>query len=123
MITVAILTSQNHSFSFYFIFLRFYLFILERGREGEKYQCVVASRMPPTGDLTHNPGMCPDWESNLQPFASQSSTQSTEPHSSHFQLMVPRGHVIDLSKKYFKVVIPIVYCRGRNLSSKKVSNL
>ena len=27
--------------------------------------------MGPTGDLTPNPGMCPDWESNLQPFGSQ----------------------------------------------------
>ena len=64
---------------------RFYLFIFkERGREeereGEKHQCVVASQAPPTGDLAHNPGMCPDWESNQQPFDSQASTQSTEPH-------------------------------------------
>ena len=29
-----------------------YLF-LERGREGEKHQCVVASEAPPTGDLAH----------------------------------------------------------------------
>ena len=28
--------------------------------EGEKHQCVVASRAPPTGDLTGNPGKCPD---------------------------------------------------------------
>ena len=42
---------------------KIYLF-RERGREGEregkKHQCVVASRTPPTGDLAHNPGMCPD---------------------------------------------------------------
>ena len=49
-------------------------------REGEKYQCVVASHMLPIGDLVHNPGMCPDWESNHQPFGSQAGTQSTEPH-------------------------------------------
>ena len=49
-------------------------------REGEKHQCVVASHTPPTGDLAHNPGMCPDWESNQQPFGLQSGTQSTEPH-------------------------------------------
>ena len=36
--------------------------------------------MPPTGDLVCNPGMCPDWELNHWPFASQSSTQFTEPH-------------------------------------------
>ena len=65
----------------------FYLLIFrERGREeereGEKCQCVVASRAPPTGDLACNPSMRPDWESNQQPFGSQAGTQwgSTEPH-------------------------------------------
>ena len=60
-----------------FIYLFIYLFIkinffLERGdgREREKYQCVVASCVPPTGDLACNPGMCPDWELNWLPFAS-----------------------------------------------------
>ena len=53
----------------------FYSFIFrkrgrEREREGEKHQCVAASRAPPTGYLAHNPGMCPDWESNWQPFGS-----------------------------------------------------
>ena len=47
-----------------------YLF-LERGEgketEEEKHQCVVASHVRPTGDLTHNPGMWPDWESNPDP--------------------------------------------------------
>ena len=62
---------------------RFYLFIFrERGRkgerEGEKHQCVVASHAPPSGDLAHSPGMCPDWESNQQPFGLQAGTQSTE---------------------------------------------
>ena len=55
-----------------YFFKRFYLFIFrERGREGErvgeKHQCVVASCVPPTGDLAHSPGMCPDWESNQRP--------------------------------------------------------
>ena len=36
-------------------------------REGEKHQCVLASHMPPSGDLANKPGMCPDWESNQQP--------------------------------------------------------
>ena len=36
--------------------------------------------MPPTGDPAHNPGMCPDQESNWWLFGSQASTQSTEPH-------------------------------------------
>ena len=34
----------------------------------------------PHGDLAANPGLCPDWESNWRPFASQACTQSTEPH-------------------------------------------
>ena len=41
---------------------------------------MVASYAPPTGDLASNPGMCPDWESNQQPFVSQAGAQSTEPH-------------------------------------------
>ena len=52
----------------------------EGEREGEKHHCGVASHMPPTGDLALNLGMCPDWESNQQPFGSQAGTQSTEPH-------------------------------------------
>ena len=73
-------------FKISFIYLlRFYLFIFrERGREGEregeKHQCVVASHTPPTGDLVHNPGMCPDWELNWWPLGSQAHAQSTEPH-------------------------------------------
>ena len=49
-------------------------------REGEKHQCVVVSHVLPTRDLAHNPGMCPDWESNWRPFGFQASTPSTEPH-------------------------------------------
>ena len=57
-------------FLFYLILFKdfIYLFFREReregAREGETYQCVVASHVPPTGDLACNPGMCPDWESN-----------------------------------------------------------
>ena len=52
----------------------------EGEREGEKRQCVVVSHVPPTGELAHNPGTCPDWEWNQRPFGSQASTQSIEPH-------------------------------------------
>ena len=31
-------------------------------------------------DLAHNPGMCPDWESNWRAFGSRARAQSTEPH-------------------------------------------
>ena len=55
-------------------FLSFFVF-RQRGsegeREGDKHQCVVASHLAPTGDLACNPGMCPDWESNWQPFGLQ----------------------------------------------------
>ena len=65
-------------------FLKILFIFRQRGREGEreeeKHQCVVASCMTTTGDLAHNPGMCPDWESNQQPFSSQAGAQSTEPH-------------------------------------------
>ena len=67
----------------YFLKKIFIYLFLEREREGEREgekQCVVASRMPPTGDMAHNPGMCPDWESNQRPFGSQADAQSTEPH-------------------------------------------
>ena len=42
--------------------------------------------MPLIRDLARHPGMCPDWESNWQPFGSQAlnplsaGTQSTDPH-------------------------------------------
>ena len=67
-----------------FIYLLF--FFTEKGkegeREGEKYQCVVASHVPPIGTQPCNPGTCPDWESNRRPFGSQSGAQSTGPHQS-----------------------------------------
>ena len=42
---------------------------------------MVACHVSSTGDLNHNPGMCPDWELNQCPFGSQAGTQFTEPHS------------------------------------------
>ena len=39
---------------------------------------MVASHMLPTGDPAHNPGVCPDWESNQQPFGLQAGAHSTE---------------------------------------------
>ena len=68
-----------------YIFYMFCLFIdlfLDRGggREREKQLYVVASCMPPTRDLSCNPGMCPDWELNWLPFGLQAGPQSAEPH-------------------------------------------
>ena len=45
----------------------------------ERHQ-LVASRVPPPGDLAQNPGMCPDQESNWRPSTLQNDAQSTEPH-------------------------------------------
>ena len=55
------------------LFKKNYLF-LDRGRRRKKERekninvqekhRLVASHTPPTGDLDHNPGMCPDWELN-----------------------------------------------------------
>ena len=59
----------------------------ERGREGEreeeKHQW---AREASIGCLSHaltkscNPGMCPDWESNQQPFTLRDDAPTTEPH-------------------------------------------
>ena len=68
------LKAQKGFFKILFIF-----FFRKKGKEGErvgeKYQCMVASSAPPTGDLAHNPGMCPEWESNWWPFGSQDGSQ------------------------------------------------
>ena len=45
-------------------FLIFLFTFRERGREGQKYQCVrdwIASHIPRLGTWSNNPGMCPDW--------------------------------------------------------------
>ena len=70
-------------FSFFFLKDFIYLF-LERGEGREKeggetsmYGCLLST---PTGDMAHNPGMCPDWKLNRSHFGLQASTQSTEPH-------------------------------------------
>ena len=74
----------NMLFNLNYFFKDFIHLFLESGREGErkgeKHQCVVAFRTPPTRDLVSNPGMCPDWESNWGPCSLQASTQYTKPH-------------------------------------------
>ena len=67
--------------------------LLERGegrekeREREKHQCVVASCAPPTGDLAHNPGMCPYWELKQWPFGLQVALNPLS-HTSQGYLLV-----------------------------------
>ena len=52
----------------------------ERERQGEKYQYVVGSHVPPVGDLACYPGMCPDWELNQWPFGLQARAECSELH-------------------------------------------
>ena len=40
----------------------------------------AASCTAPTSGLARNPGLCPQWESSPQPFHSQASALSSEPH-------------------------------------------
>ena len=65
---------------------------LERGKRREKERGrninvrekhpTIASRMPPTGDQTHNLGTCPDRELNPGHFAVWDDAQPTEAHQS-----------------------------------------
>ena len=75
-------TSQN---IYLFIFKDFIYVYLERGEGREKdrernIDVWLSLVCPDYGDLACNPGMCPDWELNQQPFSSQAVTQSAEPH-------------------------------------------
>ena len=61
--------SLRYLTTFYLFFLKIYLFIFrERGREAERgretFMCGFLL-CAPYWDLSRNPGMCPDWESNL----------------------------------------------------------
>ena len=80
-------TSQATSCFFFHCCWDFTYFKRQGKREkkwGEKHQCAreihgpVASCTPPTGDLAHNPGRCPDREWNWQPFRSKAGAQPSE---------------------------------------------
>ena len=76
----------------YFIYL-----FLERGEETEKerewsidvweIRRSVASHTSSSGDLPHNPGMCPDWELNLR-FAGQHSIHWATPARAGSQFLI-----------------------------------
>ena len=82
----------------------------------ENYQS-VASCTSSTGDLAHNPGMCPDWELNWQPFGLQAGSQYNEPHlPGLFLLLIHLGVVLYESKASKKtqwkrkIIIRILNC-------------
>ena len=60
----------------------FYLFIFRERKGGRKAKKHLSATycMCPVWDRTRNPGMCPGWELNQQPFALQDDAQPTEPH-------------------------------------------
>ena len=64
---------------------------MEGEREGEKHQCVVASHMPPNGDLAHNPGTCPDWKLNQDPFICRLAFNPLS-HTSQCPCFFPSSH-------------------------------
>ena len=83
--TLLLCTCCQHvlcNFKKYFIYLH-----LEKWegkeRDGEKYQCVIAccTCLLLGMDLARNPGMCPDWESNMATlcFAGPSSKNLATP--------------------------------------------
>ena len=64
-----------------FFFFKIFIYLRERGREGEREgdeHWSVACHTPPIGDLGWNPSMCPDWESNQRRFSFQAGAQPTE---------------------------------------------
>ncbi|KAF6125283.1 hypothetical protein HJG60_009802 [Phyllostomus discolor] len=78
-----VLNIYTYMYKYIYIFRGVFQYFVFRDRvvrERERNINVWLSCAPPNGDLAHNPGVCPDWELNWQPFGSQASTQSTEPH-------------------------------------------
>ena len=90
-----------------------YLF-LERGegreKEREKYQCVVASHVAPTGDLACNPGMCPDWESNWQPFGLQPTLNPLSYASQGFLALLINYLILNLWIHLGKKILSLSFC-------------
>ena len=62
---------------------------------------------PQLGDLAHNPGMCPDWESNQQPFSSQAGTQSIKPHQPGEERLLRRAELS--SDSFLSLTYPLKY--------------
>ena len=72
-------------------FLKKILFIFREGKRGWKRESnidacethqLVASPTPATGNLAHNPDLCPDQELNQWPFSLRDDAQPIEPYQS-----------------------------------------
>ena len=80
-------TYKNIKHIFAYIFKKIlFIYFLERGggkEKDRKRNINVWSPLtsPPMRNLAHKPGLCPDWESNLQTFGLQACAQSSEPHN------------------------------------------
>ena len=88
MVTVSIFLLSTY---FCLYILNFFIYLLLKRGEGKEKErerninvweinWLAVSHTPWAGDLTRNPGVCPDWESNQWPFSLQAGAQSTEPH-------------------------------------------
>ena len=69
--------------------------------------------MPLSENLAHNPGMCPEGESNWLPFGSQSGAQSTEPRQPGLKIfLVEIYHTrngIQRARQSLQVYISFIY--------------
>ena len=59
--------------------------------------------------LTHNPGMCPDWELSPQPLGSQAGAQSTEPRQSGLTKTCFKNCLIWVNEVCFKIISPVSF--------------
>ena len=76
---------------------------------------MVASHVPPTGDLAYNPGVCPDWESNQRPFG----LQAGQGYLFIFKLILETEK--DREKHQF--VVPLIYAFIVHWSSKEADKV
>ena len=91
----------------------------------QEIHCLVAFHMPPTGDLAPNPGMCPDWESNWQPFCLQAVLNPlTHPSQSELQVLkaIERERNINVKGEKYPSEASCMHPNwGLNLQSRRVS--
>ena len=77
---------------------------MKGGKEEDKHQYVVASHTPTTEDLAHNPGMCPNWELNQQPFGLLASARSTESHQPGLLVSLKNSRPLIFQVQFQKII-------------------